>query len=575
MPASASKAGADEVAAALSQLSLAKSPSPSSSSSKPVASSSAAAEPDKPWFFPPLWMGRRTACVNTLRKEGIRSVVDFGCGAGNLLQVLSLPANHIDDFPSLYPPSVSSSPSSESHLASLRHSKLDKLRAVPRPPADEAELHLRRLVGVDIRRDLLDKATKVTAPPVRSKKEDRWSVERERWEELRVELVEGALETYNETLEGVEAMVATEVIEHLNPSSFNKFSSVVLGNYSPRIVIVTTPNHEFNPYFVPSPKEEESQNCCPDPTGRTNRMFRDSDHQFEFTQAEFEQWAREAAKEHDYKVEFSGVGSLASYFQSKDSIPFPPPSLSHHPALANFPSSKSLPSDPRNFFATQIAVFTKKFSGEPERSPRSHKTTPLPFFSPPPSSVSTPELSAPPTPGVSGLETSPFPLRPNTTQHRNSVPNVPHKLVVTHFHRPHPSANNPFPPDQILRILRDLFTNYFERPVVNLRDLYNRPDVRIACGGLIGSLIDAVVDEEEGEWDFKVDAEKRGDFAIDVVWEKWIESGELKERRKRAEGGQEGSEEEVSDEEEEEGKAAFVAEDSDEEDVRGMWARVL
>lgn len=56
-------------------------------------------------------------------------------------------------------------------------------------------------------------AIEVSSPPVEKEgtKSSWGSTERERWEELTVEIYEGALEVFNEALEGVEAMVATEV----------------------------------------------------------------------------------------------------------------------------------------------------------------------------------------------------------------------------------------------------------------------------------------------------------------------------------------------------------------------------
>lgn len=61
----------------------------------------------------------------------------------------------------------------------------------------------------------------------------------------------------------------------MTPAALAKFGTVILGVYQPRLVVITTPNHEFNSYFISSSKEEESQNRFPDPTGRTNRVVRE------------------------------------------------------------------------------------------------------------------------------------------------------------------------------------------------------------------------------------------------------------------------------------------------------------
>ena len=58
----------------------------------------------------------------------------------------------------------------------------------------------------------------------------------------------------------------------------NKFFDVVLGTYKPKIVIVTTPNVEFNVYF-PQLKY-----------GTPEARLRIEDHRFEWTRSEFQEW---------------------------------------------------------------------------------------------------------------------------------------------------------------------------------------------------------------------------------------------------------------------------------------------
>lgn len=61
-------------------------------------------------------------------------------------------------------------------------------------------------------------------------------------------------------------------IEHLEPDVLSSMPEVVFGHLSPKVVIVTTPNVEFNVLF-------------PGLKG-----FRHYDHKFEWTRAEFEEW---------------------------------------------------------------------------------------------------------------------------------------------------------------------------------------------------------------------------------------------------------------------------------------------
>lgn len=96
-----------------------------------------------------------------------------------------------------------------------------------------------------------------------------------------------------------DAYVCTEVIEHLFPDQLDRFARNLFGCIRPKILILTTPNADFNCLF-------------PDPTdGTQRRKFRDEDHKFEWTRKEFELWcmnALEHCKNVEYDVEFTGVG---------------------------------------------------------------------------------------------------------------------------------------------------------------------------------------------------------------------------------------------------------------------------
>ncbi|PPR82311.1 hypothetical protein GOBAR_AA38402 [Gossypium barbadense] len=85
------------------------------------------------------------------------------------------------------------------------------------------------------------------------------------------------------------------------------FGDIVLSSFRPRILIVSTPNYEYNVVLQKSnltsheddPEEKiQSQSC----------KFRNHDHKFEWTREQFQHWASELAVRHKYRVEFSGVG---------------------------------------------------------------------------------------------------------------------------------------------------------------------------------------------------------------------------------------------------------------------------
>lgn len=62
-----------------------------------------------------------------------------------------------------------------------------------------------------------------------------------RWEPLETEVWLGNIELYNSRLEGYEAIVALEVIEHLEPNLLSRFGVVTMGTYRPKLLLVTTP----------------------------------------------------------------------------------------------------------------------------------------------------------------------------------------------------------------------------------------------------------------------------------------------------------------------------------------------
>ena len=98
-------------------------------------------------------------------------------------------------------------------------------------------------------------------------------------------------------------------IEHLPEETLPEFAPMLLGVYHPRLLLITTPSYTFNARFTAPDAPKSARNGYPDPTGRTSRIFRHSDHKFEWTVEEFTRWCEEAARQWSYEVEVSGVGS--------------------------------------------------------------------------------------------------------------------------------------------------------------------------------------------------------------------------------------------------------------------------
>ncbi|XP_014798865.1 PREDICTED: small RNA 2'-O-methyltransferase [Calidris pugnax] len=107
---------------------------------------------------------------------------------------------------------------------------------------------------------------------------------------LTVTLHHGSVAHKDPCMLGFDLVTCIELIEHLEQSELKKFPEVVFGFMSPSMVVISTPNSEFNPLLP----------------GVT--LFRHSDHKFEWTRAQFQSWALETARHYDYSVEFTGVG---------------------------------------------------------------------------------------------------------------------------------------------------------------------------------------------------------------------------------------------------------------------------
>ena len=182
-----------------------------------------------------LWEQRIEAILAALGGASAKTVIDLGCGEGKLLRAL------LEDR------------------------------------------SLERIVGMDVSWRTLETAAKrlrlEQLPPA---------------QKSRIELMHGSLMYKDRRLSGFDAAVIAEVIEHLDPPRLAAFERVLFEYAQPRIVLITTPNAEYNPLFPSLPSER----------------FRHKDHRFEWTRSEFQRWASENAERFGYKVRFLPVGPL-------------------------------------------------------------------------------------------------------------------------------------------------------------------------------------------------------------------------------------------------------------------------
>ncbi len=109
----------------------------------------------------------------------------------------------------------------------------------------------------------------------------------------RPELLLGSVVYRDRRFRGHDAAVLMEVVEHLDPSRLTAMEHVVFGDAAPRVVVVTTPNFEYNRHYE----------------GLEEGAFRHADHRFEWTRAEFAAWTDRVAAEHGYTVRRLPVGT--------------------------------------------------------------------------------------------------------------------------------------------------------------------------------------------------------------------------------------------------------------------------
>jgi 3' terminal RNA ribose 2'-O-methyltransferase Hen1 len=178
---------------------------------------------------------RMLKVLSVLKEHDVKRVIDLGCGEGKFLR----------------------------HLL--------------------AETRITEIVGMDVSYRSLSIASK--------------KLELDRMQERqrsRIKLIQGSLIYRDERIHGFEAAALIEVIEHLDLSRLSSLERVIFEFARPKLLVVTTPNSEYNVKFPNLPAGK----------------FRHKDHRFEWTRAEFESWAKQVASKYGYSVQFSPIGTI-------------------------------------------------------------------------------------------------------------------------------------------------------------------------------------------------------------------------------------------------------------------------
>ncbi|HVL40094.1 MAG TPA: 3' terminal RNA ribose 2'-O-methyltransferase Hen1 [Fimbriimonadaceae bacterium] len=171
--------------------------------------------------------------LEVLRERGARRVLDLGCGEGRLLTLLLKERQFTD------------------------------------------------IVGMDVSYSVLLKAQRRLRvdrlPPMQA---------------ARLTLFQSSLVYRDRRLEGYDAAVLAEVIEHLDAPRLGALERNVFEFARPKIVVITTPNREYNALFETLPEGQ----------------MRHKDHRFEWTRAEFTRWCGEVGRKHGYKWHIHPIG---------------------------------------------------------------------------------------------------------------------------------------------------------------------------------------------------------------------------------------------------------------------------
>jgi 3' terminal RNA ribose 2'-O-methyltransferase Hen1 len=168
-----------------------------------------------------------------IERSGATSVIDLGCGEGKLLRA----------------------------LLTLKQ--------------------LTRVTGLDVAHRALELAR------------DRLNLERlPKMLQEKVALLHGSLIYRDKRVQGYDAATVIEVIEHLDEARLGAFERVLFEVAKPRLIVVTTPNQEYNTKF----------------SSLAAGAFRHPDHRFEWTRQEFEDWARRQCARFGYEVAIQPIG---------------------------------------------------------------------------------------------------------------------------------------------------------------------------------------------------------------------------------------------------------------------------
>jgi SAM-dependent methyltransferase len=186
---------------------------------------------------------RHDVVVEALARAGSRAVLDVGCGRGELLSAIV--------------------------------TGLDGRRAA-RIAAGDSDVAV-VVTGIDPDPNAVLAAREHLAATLTRQQQQRVSVSRAGVAEL------------EQNWSGQDALVAVEVLEHLDPPDLQQLGQLTFTRLRPAVALFTTPNAEFN-------------------AALPGRGFRHPDHRFEWDRDQLAGWAAHWSQVGDYEFTISGVG---------------------------------------------------------------------------------------------------------------------------------------------------------------------------------------------------------------------------------------------------------------------------
>ena len=178
---------------------------------------------------------RYAGVVDALKRAGATSVIDLGCGEGNLLKLLL------------------------------------------------QDRQFARLAGVDASAGMVEAAGRRLGLEEPGDAQQMVSG--------RVKLFQGALSYRDQRFSGYDAACLIEVVEYLDPARLGGVERVIFEFAHPKTVILTTPNADYNIHYGLSPG-----------------TWRHKDHRFEWTKAQFRDWAQTVGEKFGYTVSILDIG---------------------------------------------------------------------------------------------------------------------------------------------------------------------------------------------------------------------------------------------------------------------------